>query len=73
MVVDGSLSLQAVSFDHKPWYEVDTIEDLAEAEKLFPADILKTGIPDNIILQTSEISNQFTKKIKHTGTHKVAG
>jgi len=72
MVVDGSLSLQAVSFDHKPWYEVDTIEDLAAAEKLF-MQTNKTGIPDNIILQTSEISNQFTKKIKHTGTHKVAG
>ena len=40
MVVAKSLSLQAVHFDHKPWYEVDTIEDLASAEKLFP---VKTG------------------------------
>ena len=38
MVTDGSLSLQAVSFDSKPWYEIDTIADLAEAEKLFLAD-----------------------------------
>jgi len=37
MVTDGSLSLQAVSFDSKPWYEIDTIADLAEAEKLFLA------------------------------------
>ena len=36
MVAEKSLSLQAVHFDHKPWYEVDTIEDLASAEKLFP-------------------------------------
>jgi len=35
MVTDGSLSLRAVSFDSKPWYEIDTIADLAEAEKLF--------------------------------------
>ena len=38
MVADGSLSLQTVSFDSKPWYEIDTIADLAEAEKLFLAD-----------------------------------
>ncbi len=37
MVTDGSLSFQAVSFDNKPWYEIDTIADLAEAEKSFPA------------------------------------
>ncbi len=37
MITDGSLSLKSVSFDGKPWYEIDTIEDLAEAEKLFPS------------------------------------
>ncbi len=42
MVTEKSLSLQAVHFDHQPWYEVDTIEDLASAEKLFP---IKTGKP----------------------------
>ena len=41
MVVEKSLSLQAVHFDHKPWYEVDTIEDLACAEKLFPQKVRK--------------------------------
>jgi choline kinase len=35
MIADGSLSFENVSFDGKPWYEIDTIEDLAEAEKLF--------------------------------------
>ncbi len=38
MIADGSLSFRTVSFDDKPWYEIDTIEDLAEAEKLFPSD-----------------------------------
>jgi len=38
MVADGSLSFENVSFDGKPWYEIDTIEDLAEAEKLFLSD-----------------------------------
>lgn len=38
MVAAGNLSFDIVSFDDKPWYEIDTIEDLAEAEKLFSAD-----------------------------------
>jgi NDP-sugar pyrophosphorylase family protein len=36
LVDEKSLEFTAVSFDEKPWYEVDTILDLAEAEKLFP-------------------------------------
>ena len=35
MIAAGSLSFKIVSFDSKPWYEIDTIEDLAKAEKLF--------------------------------------
>jgi choline kinase len=35
MLIDGSLTFKIVSFDGKPWYEIDTIEDLAKAEKLF--------------------------------------
>lgn len=38
MIADGSLFFKIVSFDDKPWYEIDTIEDLAEAEKLFSTD-----------------------------------
>lgn len=54
MVEEGSLSLKAVSFDNKPWYEIDTIEDLAEAVKLFPADLYDTSIDSNIILEASQ-------------------
>ncbi len=36
LVIEKTLSLEAVFFDHKPWYEIDTLEDLASAEKLFP-------------------------------------
>jgi len=41
MIEDKSLSLESVSFDHKPWYEIDTIYDLVEAEKLFPIELKK--------------------------------
>jgi choline kinase len=34
MISDGTLSFDSVSFDSKPWYEIDTIEDLANAEQL---------------------------------------
>jgi choline kinase len=37
LVIEKSLSLEAVFFDHKPWYEIDTLEDLASAERLFPS------------------------------------
>jgi choline kinase len=43
MIDNKTLSFESVSFDHKPWYEIDTINDLAEAEKLFPAE-LKTRV-----------------------------
>ena len=43
MVADKSLSFESVSFDHKPWYEIDTINDLTEAEKLFTVK-LKTRV-----------------------------
>ncbi|WP_373940699.1 hypothetical protein OEG92_10965 [Polaribacter sejongensis] len=36
LVDKQELHFEAVSFDKKPWYEVDNIQDLAEAEKLFP-------------------------------------
>ena len=35
MVAEKNLSFQAVFFDNKPWYEIDTIEDLASAERMF--------------------------------------
>lgn len=53
MVDSGDLSLQTVFFDSNPWYEIDTLSDLAEAEKLFPADAYKITIRDNIIPQSS--------------------
>jgi choline kinase len=72
MVAEGSLNFQTVSFDNKPWYEIDTLTDLVEAEKLFPVEIKKTGILDNVILQTSEILNQFPQKNRSINSKVVA-
>jgi NDP-sugar pyrophosphorylase family protein len=38
MVADGGLSFEAVFFDDQCWYEIDTLDDLHEAERLFPRD-----------------------------------
>ena len=63
MVADGSLSLQTVSFDGKPWYEIDTIEDIAEAEEMFLTDRYKTAAPANMVTHTHQLSRQFSPKL----------
>ena len=35
MIADGDLSFEAVFFDNRRWYEIDTLEDLRNAEQLF--------------------------------------
>jgi NDP-sugar pyrophosphorylase family protein len=35
MVADEDLSFEAVFFDNRRWYEIDTLEDLRNAEQLF--------------------------------------
>jgi choline kinase len=41
MVDDSNLTFEMVSFDDNPWYEIDTIEDLIIAEKLFSSEDYK--------------------------------
>jgi len=72
MVADGSLSLKTVSFDGKPWYEIDTIEDLAEADKLFSADKHETKIPSNITQDASGILKPFFQHTKSMGEETIA-
>lgn len=38
MIADGSLAMEAVSFDSGRWYEIDTLKDLREAELIFPGE-----------------------------------
>jgi hypothetical protein len=48
MIANESLSFEIVSFDVNPWYEIDTHEDLAIAEKLFAPDyymVAKAVVP----------------------------
>lgn len=57
MVAEGSLSLRAVSFDSKLWYEIDTISDLAVAEKLLAAERYTTTINHSPSIQGHSASN----------------
>jgi choline kinase len=36
LIAEGALSLQAVFFDPNRWYEIDTMEDLRQTERIFP-------------------------------------
>jgi NDP-sugar pyrophosphorylase family protein len=49
MIENKSLAFESVSFDHKPWYEIDTIKDLAEAELLFPRELKKVAMYENTV------------------------
>lgn len=47
MIDNKSLAFESVSFDHRPWYEIDTINDLAEAELLFPKELKNLALHEN--------------------------
>ena len=74
LVAEGSLSLQAVSFDSKPWYEIDTIADLAEAEKLCTAINRSRSIEGHFRKSTPKIKvgsiRQKARKISRPATTK---
>ena len=46
MTQNRSLVFESVSFDHQPWYEIDTLKDLAKAELLFTKELIKAEIPE---------------------------
>jgi len=68
MVAEKLLSFQAVFFDQKPWYEIDTIEDLAYAEKLFPARISKPLSVYGIEPNRLEDTDRYARKHYANGT-----
>ncbi len=47
MIDNNSLTFDSVSFDHKPWYEIDTMKDLNAAELLFPKELKKVAMHAN--------------------------
>ena len=49
MTHNKSLVLESVSFDHQPWYEIDTLKDLAKAELLFPKELIELEALENTL------------------------
>lgn len=62
LVAEKNLFFEAVSFDEKAWYEIDTIDDLAEAEKLFPLELLQKNTYDDSSYATTKKSLQLNDK-----------
>ena len=73
MMTDNQLSLKAVDFDNKHWYEVDTLKDLTEAEKLFSTENCASNISEVILEKTSEILNRIPDGIKVGGVKLATG
>ncbi|MBW2594825.1 MAG: phosphocholine cytidylyltransferase family protein [Deltaproteobacteria bacterium] len=74
MIADGSLSFKIVSFDGKPWYEIDTIEDLARAEKLFSSDSYTTTkfvTPSQPVFSNMQLINSVASTQETTGVFNV--
>jgi len=73
MMTDNQLSLKAVDFDNKHWYEVDTLKDLTVAEKLFSTENGASNISEVILKKTSEILNRIPAGIKVGGVKLATG
>ena len=70
MIDDGRLSFEMVSFDGKPWYEIDTIEDLAVANKLISSDSYKarkTLTLSESIIFNMQLIKAVTSPLETTG------
>ncbi len=57
MVAEGAISLTPVFFDAARWYEIDTLEDLAAAERMFPSRI-KVAMDEKLLPLRQAISNR---------------
>ncbi len=68
MVADGNLSLDSVSFDDNPWYEIDTVEDLIKAENLFSSQKQLTIELRNI---KKHVSNIIQKSLRKSPENKM--
>ena len=58
MLRDGSIAMDAVPFDKGRWYEIDTLEDLQEAELMFPLEVAgKKTVPSSTVSGLTITSN----------------
>ncbi len=76
MTSDNSLILKSVSFDGKPWYEIDTLEDLALAEKIFPSpahQAATTAIQTKPNIFYKQLLNTVLSPRKSAGALNVSG
>ncbi len=71
MVSEKSLTFQAIFFDHKPWYEIDTLEDLASAERIFPSKFSEALPFYNLDKNNYEHQTAYNSVLKGQG-HAIA-
>jgi len=64
MIADGSLDFDSVFFDKECWYEVDTLEDLSEAERV------SLKINRNFRISQPEYINSSLEPLTHISSFK---
>ena len=57
MVADKALAFDAVFFDKNRWYEIDTIEDLHQAELIFPRPSKDAFVPRWLAPLATDLQN----------------
>lgn len=68
MVVEKRLSFQAVFFDSQPWCEIDTIDDLASAERMFSSKYRESFPYHDINIPILEKANLPVRKTALKGS-----
>ena len=60
MVADGSLEFDAVLFNEKKWYEIDAMEDLHQAELMFPR-APAIGLPEHAVFKQANFGHVISR------------
>jgi NDP-sugar pyrophosphorylase family protein len=76
MVAEGSLTFSPVFFDADHWYEIDTLEDLSTAERMFPGPSLPkvaTGESRPALRKSDSVRPQNVVDMKEHSSHRNRG
>ena len=69
MAAEGNLTFEPVLFDADRWYEIDTLEDLSAAEKIFPGSSLNpVEFGESVSIKHKSVSIDFQDVVAKKNT-----
>lgn len=72
MVAEHEIAFAPVFFDAAHWYEIDTLEDLSAAEKMFPESVQTKPAMDDKLLSPLEAISSGSKKVLDLKKHAIS-